>query len=192
MSRIKQTDLSEYSPERIVRDLASLRGKVPFTAAQCFEAVKDIDEQKAVSDALVRLYRKGLVARRKDGVRFEYVWHTFAGQNFEMYADAPAKGETLIFPETSQQGVADSSPRTPAAAEIPIPESIRKRPEKPEQPQSFSAEVIAEALIRKLKPMLQAEFANAALESSDALAEPCSRVTIRIEKLEITVGGMLP
>lgn len=199
MSRIP----AEYSPENIVRNWASLRGKVPFTSAQAFEEVKDIDDIKAVSDALVRLFRKGLVGRRKiDGQRYQYIWHAFAGDGFELYPDVPApKEKPLPTGEKSRREGAD--PVIPAflrkgsAADAPSPQPSPARGEggpgpSPEPAASaFDSEAIAEALIRKLKPVLQAQFANHALESTDVLTEPCSRVTLRIEKLELTVEGLL-
>ena len=206
MSGIKKFDLSEYSPERLVRDWASLRGKVPFTAAQCFDEVKNIDEPKSVSDALVRLYRKGLVARRGcPGSRgYEYVWARFADDDFAMYEAEAATGTVQPAP---------AEPAAVEQAEIPIPASILKTPVAdhvagPSKPSpanaggrgprqkraagTYSSEAIADALIRKLAPVLQAQFAAAALESTTALAGPGSRVTLRIEQLELTVEGPLP
>lgn len=207
---------AEFEPITLVRHWASLRGAAPFKAVDAYEAINNIDDIQDVYRAIRELYKdKRLLARRKaKGPGYEYVWHLFAKDEFELEPAAagvvarepsgvdggnaivdalglgkqpdpapaepaaPAQEETLIFPEVA----ADIRPES---GEIPIPEFLRK------QPQSFSAEAIADAMIRKLKPVLQAQFANAALESTDVLTEPCSRVTLRIEQLELTVEGLL-
>lgn len=173
---------------RIIRGWASARGGVPFTAAQVFESIKDADDAKEVADRVRQLWVKGDLARRKnDDGRYEYVWAARAPAGFE---ENEPSGATPAEPAVAPAVTTAAAPAAPAQ-EIPIPESIRKRPAKSEQPQSFSAEGIAEGLIKRLRPVLQAEFANAALESSDALEASASRITVRIEKLEITVEGLL-
>lgn len=172
---------------RVIRDWASARGGVPFTAAQAFESIKDADDAKEVADRVRQLWVNGDLSRRKnDDGRYEYVWAARAPAGFEANKPDATPAEPAVAP-------AETPAATPAAPaqEIPIPESIRKRPAKSEQPQSFSAEAIADALINRLRPVLQAEFANAALESSDALVGSPSRVTVRIKEIEVTVEGLL-
>lgn len=207
--------IAEFLPINIVRSWASQRGRAPFTSARCFDEVKDIDDVQQVYMAISTLYNKeGALARRKNspGNGYEYIWHLFAGADFEFApgkgvpaAPAPSLSDALSIDGEAgvsvRNGVEVSSGKP---AEPEIPEFLRKgqpapkagpaapvHEAPPEQPQSFSAEAIADALIRKIKPVLQAQFANAALETSDVIAEPCSRVTIRIEKLELTVEGLL-
>ncbi len=178
----------------IIRNWASARGGVPFTASHAFESIKDADDAKEVADRVRQLWAKGDLARRKNGDgKFEYVWAACAPAGFEMGKDT---------------GIGKAAPAAPAepSASMEIPPFLRKgQPSMPaaapgpeildfsnkEQSQPFSAEAIAEALIRKLKPVLQAQFANAALESTDVLTEPCSRITLRIKELEVTVEGLL-
>lgn len=188
---------------RIIRDWASARGGVPFTAAQAFESIKDADDAKEVADRVRQLWVKGDLARRKNGDgRYEYVWAARAPAGFEANkpSDAPPAEPAVAPAETPA-----AAPAAPAQ-EIPIPESIRKRPAKSEQPQSFSAEAIADALIAKLKPqlsdqrmrlvaelrpMLRSMLADLHLDQSDALEVSASRITVRIKEIEVTVEGLL-
>lgn len=190
---------------KTIRDWASARG-MPFTSSQCYETIKDADDVKIVADTVRSLWVKGDLARRKnDDGRFEYVWWANAKDGFEMHhpRDKTHAAQAPEAPGLDGAGVS-GSPRAEPSAPAEIPEFLRvlspspspvkegkKAPLDKGRAEGFSAEAIAVALIRKLKPVLQAQFATAALESTDVLAEPCSRVTLRIEKLELTVEGLL-
>lgn len=99
-----------YEPEKIVRQWATTHGSVPFTSLECFDQIKDLDDLKVVSDALGRLYRKRLLARcRVDGLRFRYLWHTYAGKHagYELHDAVQEKVATVSIP-------------IPPAPEVPV------------------------------------------------------------------------
>lgn len=60
----------------------------PFTSSVAFEAIKDADDVKAVSDAIGNLYRSWQLARKKiDNVRFSYALPENASQGYESLSD---------------------------------------------------------------------------------------------------------
>lgn len=113
-----------------VRDWARARGAEPFTPGQCFDALDDVDERQPVYAAINTLYTKEKVlGRRKKGTGNEYIWHEFAGADYEFVPTTEqlvAKG--LVPPPAARTGKSKTpeqlSPVTPPGEAISLAAQI--------------------------------------------------------------------
>lgn len=98
-----------------VRAWARARGAEPFTPGQCFDALDDVDERQHVYAAINTLYTKEKVlGRRKKGTGNEYVWHEFAGADYEFVPTTEqlvAKG--LLPPPAARAGKSKTPEQLP-------------------------------------------------------------------------------
>lgn len=205
------------SIQALCQHYASQRGAAPFTTAQCFDQMKNVEDMSQISDALGRLYRNGTLARRKiDNVRNEYVWAKFADASYEVMSKPRVVGDgSAPAPAAKKPGRPRKS--APAAPEIPMflkkeqADAVKNFAEIYGSPQHKktetghveqqigmvppNAEAIADTLLAHLGEMLaaqrkliEARIDNAAASSVET--SPGSRLTVKIERIEIRVEGL--
>lgn len=97
----------------------------PFSSAECYEAIKGVDDIKELSDTLRRLWCGGVLARKKlDGFRFSYALASAKLPGFEIYALLDAEPAAPALPDQAADPVCDSSvvvPQPALAAPKPKP-----------------------------------------------------------------------
>ncbi|MCE7915387.1 MAG: hypothetical protein DYH15_12105 [Nitrosomonas sp. PRO4] len=118
----------------------------PFTAGMAFDAIKDTDDRKAVSDAMRGLYLEGKLARKKiDNTRFAYTPLDRAPDDYERVfvtekQPSPELHETEQPVNVTPIHKPQKKPKQPAKTQAPEPvgaDSIRpNRPDYVIQPQT--------------------------------------------------------